>query len=100
MEKIPKDEINNLLHEGAKNVLKLMIPTTICMILVVMIVTFLPVFLQEPNQQLIYTPLKEKAYNSTAEKFGIGIVNTIIFLSMVIFMTFLLVCLFYLEYYK
>ncbi|XP_065176483.1 presenilin-2-like [Sycon ciliatum] len=87
------------LKYGAKNLLQLMMPVTVCMILVVANLLTVPAFGANEGTYLPYVPFHEEGDISGGTKFGQAIVNTIIVVCIFAAVTFLVVLLYYYECY-
>ncbi|CAD5117427.1 DgyrCDS6197 [Dimorphilus gyrociliatus] len=91
---------DNALMIGAQNIIRLFVPVTICMIIVVATVSSVTYYAEnKSNVRLIYTPLEETG-TSGAKRFGISLGNTMIFLSLIIVMSIILILLYKFECYR
>jgi len=86
------------LKYGAEHVMKLFIPVSICMSVVVATVASVT-FYTEPGVYLIYTPFHETS-DSVASNVGGAFINAFIVLGVVVVMTFLLILLYKCRCYK
>lgn len=85
---------------GAQNIIRLFVPVTLCMIIVVATVSSVTYYAEnKSNVRLIYTPLEETG-TSGAKRFGISLGNTMIFLSLIIVMSIVLILLYKFKCYK
>ncbi|CAD5120394.1 DgyrCDS8965 [Dimorphilus gyrociliatus] len=92
------ERIDLALFKGATNIIRLFVPVTLCMIIVVATVTSATNYTQSSGT-FFYTPLSEKS-STGAARFGISLANTLIFLSVVIVMTVVLILLYKFSCYK
>lgn len=88
------------LKYGALNLIQLMIPVTICMILVVANILALESFGQSSGTVLPYIPFDETGNVSGGAKFGQAVINTLIMVALFAVLTFLVVVLYYYKCYK
>lgn len=93
---ISEDEIT--LKYGAEHVMKLFIPVSICMSVVVATVSSVT-FYTEKGLYLIYTPYHETS-DSVASNVGGAFINAFILLGVVVVMTFLLILLYKFRLYR
>ncbi|KAL7062906.1 hypothetical protein AAHC03_01920 [Spirometra sp. Aus1] len=89
---------NLLLNEGAKQIISLFVPVTICMFCVVVIARSVPYF-STTDVYLVYTPFHTPGADVGTQIWQ-TVANVLIFLGVVVVMTFLLVCLFKYKCYK
>lgn len=92
------ERVDLALLKGATNIIRLFVPITLCMIIVVATVTSVTNY-TESTGTFFYTPLSEKS-STGAARFGISLANTLIFLSVVIVMTIVLILLYKFSCYK
>eukprot|EP01136_Pigoraptor_vietnamica_P034728 Opistho-1_new@99036 len=85
---------------GAKQVINLIIPVSICMAIVVATMQSITYYKESGGQTLYYIAFKESDNQSTGEKFGGAIVNVIIIIAVILGMTCLLVILYKYRCYK
>jgi len=97
-ELIDEDEEKEILKYGANHVIKLFVPVTLCMLVVVMTISSVN-FYSIKDVYLIYTPFHETS-NDTGTKIWNAIGNSIILLIVIIIMTFLLILLYKKRFYR
>jgi hypothetical protein len=96
------DQDMNMEKYGAGSVIKLFIPVTICMTLVVFSIQTLDYYVPQDDQQnfIIYTPFHPKSDDSTGTKLWQSLANSLIMISVIGVMTFGLVLLYKKGYMK
>eukprot|EP00116_Pleurobrachia_bachei_P012549 sb/3472811/ len=91
------------LKYGAKHVMMLIVPVSVCMMLVIAIIRTVTMYDQGPQQQvyLVYTPFNENNKDiSTGSPVSDAVLNMLIVVSLVVVMTCFLVLLYKYRCYK
>jgi hypothetical protein len=89
-----------ILKYGAKHVIQLFIPVTVCMLLVIIILSLVTAYTKSNGTHLIYTPFNEDASTSSGTKLWMSIANAGIFIGVVVVMTVVLILLYKCRCYK
>lgn len=98
-ENTPGSNDDDELVYGAKHVIMLFVPVTICMLFVVVTISSVKFYTQESNVYFAYTPFQDQNVN-TGTKVWQSAANAIIVLCIIAFMTIVLLVLYIKRFYK
>lgn len=93
------DEEEIVLKYGAGHVVKLFVPVTICLLFVIISLSFVTSYQESGGATLVYTPFNEQSQSNTT-KLWMSIANASIFISVVIVMTIVLIVLYKFKCYR
>ncbi|KAL5259007.1 hypothetical protein ACHWQZ_G009469 [Mnemiopsis leidyi] len=95
-------EEQEMLKYGAKHVMMLIVPVSLCMIIVIFAIRIITMYDQvsQPQVYLVYTPFNDQTKKTTGSPISDAVLNMLIVLGLVIFMTCVLVLLYKYRCYK
>lgn len=93
-----RDEEEEELKYGAAHVIKLFVPVSLCMLVVVATISSIN-FYTTKGMYFVYTPFHEESSDTTTKVWQ-AVANTLILMSVIIFMTVILIVLYKYKFYK
>lgn len=84
---------------GATHVIKLFVPVTLCIFLVVVTINLVSFYVRNDGVYLVYTPFHELS-DETGTKLWNAVANSLILMVVIVIMTFLLIVLYKYKFYK
>ncbi|GMT32767.1 hypothetical protein PFISCL1PPCAC_24064, partial [Pristionchus fissidentatus] len=89
------------LKYGAEHVIRLFVPVSICMALVIITMKMIKYYsLADPNMGFVYTPFHTDSDDDTSTRFLSGLGNALIMICIIVVMTFGLILLYKYKFYK
>ncbi|KAH9364120.1 hypothetical protein HPB48_010499 [Haemaphysalis longicornis] len=98
--RVPADVVWGVLDDALVHVVRILAAVSCCMLLVVITVRINPQFLDSQGATLPYTPLPDTEEQTTVARASNAAGNALILIGVVIFMTTLMVSLYYYHFYK
>lgn len=98
-EEIEREELELELKYGADQVLALIVPVSLCMVVVIATIRSVS-FFSTNDTQFVYSPYKETSSESSSERFGGALLNVVIIIGIVVVMTIFLVVLYINKCYR
>ncbi|XP_058799882.1 presenilin-1 [Phymastichus coffea] len=92
------DEMEEELKYGASHVIKLFVPVSLCMLVVVTTIRSIN-FYTQPGTYLVYTPFHEETLNAGTKAWQ-ALANSMILMAVVVVMTVILIVLYKYKFYK